>query len=373
MRQSRLNGGTGQLIIAVSGALLLASVDASRAQAQTPTMLQVLEPLKLAYAPEIQAELGLDPRQVQSVDSDLEAVGLRLWQLRDLPSGAVGERELSLGRELRAGIERLLRPGQLARFDQLLLRSEGWRNLQLPSIVEKLQLDQRQRQSYQEFVSMMDKLPDKSPQSMSRHEFEWIQTTLTEPQRQKLRQLLGRPFDFSRLTIREVKAPELREVEEWINSPPLSLARLRGKVVVVNFWTFGCINCLHNLPHYRSWYASFPPDQVVQIGIHTPETAGEHDLTRLRQAVREKSLAYPVAVDNQRANWTAWGNDVWPAVYLVDKQGYVRYWWYGELNWQGATGEQQMRSRIQQLLAEPSPVLTTNRGPGTVASVPGAN
>ncbi len=342
---------------ALGCALLLAAIAANSGQAETTLVAQARVPLKLAYAPEIQVELGLEPVQVQALDSGLESVSLKLWQLRDLPQETVGEPVAALSQQLRTELARVLHPAQLVRFDQLLLRSEGWQNAQLPSLVDKLQLDARQRQSYTEFLSMSGKLTDRSFQNLSRREAQWIQTTLSAAQRQKLGQLLGRSFDFSRATIREAKAPEFREVDAWLNSPPLSLRNLRGKVVVLNFWTFGCINCAHNLPHYRSWQASFPQDQVVEVGMHTPETAQEQDLGRLRQVVREKGLTYAIAADNHRANWAAWGNNVWPAVYLVDKQGYVRYWWYGELNWQGATGEQQMRGRIRQLLAESGPLV----------------
>ena len=303
---------------------LLASLVAGQVRAEKATTIQARAPLKLIRAPEVQAELGLDAEQVQAIASALEQVDLPLWQLRDLPAEKAGESAQRLSQLLRANLERLLRPGQLARFDQLLLRSAGWHTLQLPSVVGKLQLEPRQQQSYEEFLAAVEKLPNQSFESLARRESAWIGTTLTGAQRQRLNQLLGKPFDFSRATIREVKAPELRGVEAWINSPALSLASLLGKVVVVNFWTFGCINCVHNLPHYKQWYASLPRDRVVQIGIHTPETSGEHDLNRLRRAVQEQGLAYPIAVDNQRTNWTAWGNNIWPSVYLIDKQGYVR-------------------------------------------------
>ena len=88
--------------------------------------------------------------------------------------------------------------------------------------------------------------------------------------------------------------------------------------------------------------------------MHTPETKVERDLERVRQKVKQNGMAYPVAVDNARASWNAWSNRVWPSVYLIDKKGRVRYWWYGELNWEGAEGEKIMRQRIEELLAEPA-------------------
>lgn len=347
--------------LAFACALLLG---AGRLGAETPILVQARAPLKLIRAPQIQAELGLDAQQVQALETGLERVDLPLWQMRDVPDEAAREPARGLSRQLRVEIERVLRPSQLARFDQLVLRSAAGQGLLLPLVVDQLQLEDPQQRRYAQFLTSVENLPDKSVQSLAFYESNWIQAELTPRQQRQLQQMMGKPFNFSRLTLREVKAPELRDVETWINSPPLALANLRGKVVLVEFWTFACINCIHNLPHYRNWYASLPRDRVVQIGIHTPETAAEHDLERVRQAVREKGLAYPIAVDNQRANWVAWGNNVWPSLYLVDKQGYVRYWWYGELNWQGATGDQQMLGKIYQLLAEPAtPTLFSNRVP----------
>ena len=88
------------------------------------------------------------------------------------------------------------------------------------------------------------------------------------------------------------------------------------------------------------------------IGIHTPETARERSVENLRAKTRELGIEYPVAFDQQAANWRAWGNSMWPSVYLVDRQSRVRAWWYGELNWQGARGEETVRKKIAELLAE---------------------
>lgn len=88
------------------------------------------------------------------------------------------------------------------------------------------------------------------------------------------------------------------------------------------------------------------------IGVHTPESEGERELEKVRAKVEQAEFEFPVVVDNDRRIWNVWGNSMWPSVYLIDKTGYLRYWWYGELNWQGAKGEQIMRSRIEELLAE---------------------
>ena len=86
--------------------------------------------------------------------------------------------------------------------------------------------------------------------------------------------------------------------------------------------------------------------------MHTPETSREHEIENLERDARDNGLTFPILVDNEKRNWDAWGNSMWPSVYLVDKQGYIRYWWYGELNWQGAEGEKLLRRRIEELIAE---------------------
>jgi peroxiredoxin len=130
------------------------------------------------------------------------------------------------------------------------------------------------------------------------------------------------------------------------------LADLRGKVVILNFYTFGCGNCIHNYPAYKRWHEAYRGTDVVILGIHTPETAGERSIDAVRRKAAENGLAWPILVDNEQANWKAWSNNVWPSVYLIDKRGNIRSWWYGELNWQQARGEELMRGYIDRLLAE---------------------
>jgi peroxiredoxin len=90
----------------------------------------------------------------------------------------------------------------------------------------------------------------------------------------------------------------------------------------------------------------------MMIGIHTPESQAEQVVENVRRNAREQNLDFPILIDTQKKNWQAWGNTIWPSLYLIDKRGYVRAWWYGELNWQGAEGEKIMRARIEELLAE---------------------
>jgi thiol-disulfide isomerase/thioredoxin len=150
----------------------------------------------------------------------------------------------------------------------------------------------------------------------------------------------------------KIAAPALQGIDEWINSKPLSLKDLKGKVVVVHFWTFGCINCIHNYPSYKGWHKDFADKGVVVIGIHTPETRAEKKIDIIRKMVKDNGMKYPIAVDGSAKTWQAWGNRYWPSVYLIDKKGNGRYRWDGELNWKGQKGESIMRKKIEELLAD---------------------
>lgn len=140
--------------------------------------------------------------------------------------------------------------------------------------------------------------------------------------------------------------PDLDGATAWLNSPPLPAASLRGKVVLVDFWTYSCINCLRTLPYLKAWYAKYHDEGLEVIGVHTPEFAFEKRLENVRQAIATFGVSYPVAVDNDYALWRAFANRYWPAHYLIDASGNIRYEHFGE-------GDYDVTERaIQQLLVE---------------------
>jgi thiol-disulfide isomerase/thioredoxin len=150
----------------------------------------------------------------------------------------------------------------------------------------------------------------------------------------------------------ERKAPELAGIAQWSNSAGLTVAGQQGKVLVVHFWAFSCINCKRNLPKYNQWRKDFPESKVQIIGVHTPETADEADLNNVASQVKKLGIKYPVAADNQGATWKAYENQMWPTVYVIDKQGRIRYRWQGELEYKKAGGDRIVRAKIKELLAE---------------------
>ena len=124
--------------------------------------------------------------------------------------------------------------------------------------------------------------------------------------------------------------PELDGATGWLNSEPLSPAALRGRVVVVNFWTLTCINWLRTEPYVRAWSQAYREDGLVVIGVHTPEFGFEHDIDLVSRATNDRSIEYPVAADNNYAVWDAFDNHYWPALYFVDSEGVIRDQHFGE-------------------------------------------
>jgi thiol-disulfide isomerase/thioredoxin len=127
-----------------------------------------------------------------------------------------------------------------------------------------------------------------------------------------------------------VHMPSLGGATGWLNSEPLGPAELRGRVVLVNFWTLTCINWLRQEPYVRAWSQAYRDDGLVVIGVHTPEFSFEHDIDGVRQATVERAIDYPVAVDNDYEVWSAFANHYWPALYFVDRDGVIRDQHFGE-------------------------------------------
>jgi thiol-disulfide isomerase/thioredoxin len=144
----------------------------------------------------------------------------------------------------------------------------------------------------------------------------------------------------------EGRAPSFRDATAWLNSPPLTTDELRGTVVLVDFWTYTCINWLRTLPYIRAWAEKYQDHDLVVIGVHTPEFPFEHDIENVRRAVKDMRVEYPVAVDNDYAVWSAYSNHYWPALYFVDAQGRIRQHQFGEGDYEEA------ERLIQQLLVE---------------------
>jgi thiol-disulfide isomerase/thioredoxin len=142
-------------------------------------------------------------------------------------------------------------------------------------------------------------------------------------------------------------APEISG-QSWLNSGPVALAELKGKVVLVEFWTFGCYNCRNVEPYVKAWHQKYVDKGLVVIGVHAPEFGYERVVANVQRYVREHAIQYPVAIDNDFNTWKRYNNRYWPAMYLIDKRGIIRYLRVGE------GGYQQTEQQIRALLEEPN-------------------
>jgi thiol-disulfide isomerase/thioredoxin len=142
-------------------------------------------------------------------------------------------------------------------------------------------------------------------------------------------------------------APEISG-QSWLNSKPLALAELKGKVVLLEFWTFGCYNCRNVEPHVKAWHQKYADKGLVVIGVHAPEFSYERVIANVQRYVRDHAILYPIAIDNDFITWNRYKNRYWPALYLIDKRGIIRYTRVGE------GGYARTDQAIQALLGEPS-------------------
>jgi thiol-disulfide isomerase/thioredoxin len=126
------------------------------------------------------------------------------------------------------------------------------------------------------------------------------------------------------------KAPDFVEISAWINSPPLNLSQLKGRVVLVDFWTYSCINCIREIPYLNAWYAKYGRDGLTVVGVHTPEFQFERNYSNVLAAVKSLGIKYPVALDNNYSTWNVYGNEYWPSEYVIDQNGMIRHTQIGE-------------------------------------------
>jgi len=152
-------------------------------------------------------------------------------------------------------------------------------------------------------------------------------------------------------SVRNDPAPEFVGIDSWLNSPPLTIASLRGKVVLVDFWTYSCVNCVRTFPGLRALYSRYHGIGFEIVGVHAPEFSFEKQVANVRAAIQENDLAWPVALDNRMDTWTAFQNHCWPHVYLIDARGRIRFDHVGE------GGDDLIQTRIRTLLAENHAVL----------------
>jgi peroxiredoxin len=313
------------------------------------------------------AELRLSDDDIKRVQGVVDRVDGDWWRSRIMQDVERIATIDELTRQLKTELKTILSPESYERLEQLERQALGTRMFLLPSVADKLGLspvtvDKIAKIADQTDASVRD-LAKQSQDGGTADEIEQKRKTLVEQERtsivgllttgqkERISTLTGEPFNFTSVTRTLPRAPELQSSpEQWLQGKPTTLAELRGRVVIVHFYAFQCINCQRNLPHYAAWHRDYADKGLTVIGIQTPETPAERDVAKVAAAITQEGIEYPVLMDADSINWQEWGTTMWPSVYLIDRDGYLRTWWQGELNWQGNPGEQKMRAQIEQLL-----------------------
>lgn len=325
----------------------------------------------LIHEPAVERELRLSPVASRELRRLLDELDARFFPLRNRPPEEAAQGVTETLAELTKKLESLLSVAQSQRLAQIRMQQEGTAALLRPGLASLLEYTPQQKEKLEQVISDMlantraleqraslgePREPlEKQYAALKHDEWKAVAGILSPAQKAIWQRSRGREFDLTKLGHPRFKAPEFVDSGEWLNSKtPLTLDGLAGKVVVLHFYAFGCINCMRNVPTYVDWQERFRGKDVVIIGIHTPETAAEQDSATVKEKADEAGFAFPVLIDREKANWNAWGNSMWPSVYLVDKHGYLRHYWPGELKWQGATGDQWMQDNIEALLSEPA-------------------
>lgn len=365
---TRLEAGVKTRI--VIAALLLAILSASNGSAaDRPAAMDSW--WVLLHEPAAVEELKLTPEQQASYQALIDELDLRYFPLRNKSADEATSGSIQIVRDARTRLKDVLKPEQRQRLLSLVLWRSGTSAMFDEEIEPRLRLTESQRKRIQEIqtevATAVAKLEKQANEGKPREPLEKafvdlktdeqkrILSLLRPEQRSTWKSLYGEPFDLKQLGKAIYKTPALIDTGEWINSTGLKADDLDGKVVVVHFYAFGCINCIHNFPAYLDWQERYKNSDVVMVGIHTPETSAERNVDSVKSEAAEQKLRFPILVDGKNENWNAWGNSMWPSVYLIDRRGYLRRFWAGELNWQGAKGEVSMREAIDGLLAEPVP------------------
>ncbi len=322
--------------------------------------------LNLAHSVEAQREMKISEPDRQEFEDFLRGPDADWMRNRSRPEpeirAALARGEVLLAEE----VGRRFGEPALTRLRQLELQAQGSRALLRPEIVEYLGISPEQFNRLDALFARTDEAalrarqPDAvgnaalsvNAQRLRAAEGPQAEQILTHQQRNRYRAILGVKFDTTRFERVFPLVPELIDSGTWLDDRKVRLADFRGKVVLVHFYAFQCHNCQANFHIYNRWYKSLREKGVELIGIQTPETAAERDPARVSEAAHRDGFKFPVLIDLKNQNWDAWGNTMWPTVYVIDKRGYVRHWWMGELNWQGAQGDRFIERLVDRLRAE---------------------
>ncbi len=318
--------------------------------------------LALSHTPEVQQELKLTTTELVQWEMALRDLDKVWWPARILKPDEQRKIIAELEAKLIVGLKRIKNQAAVTRLRQIELQSQSARVLLRPEVIRFLRLDDSQNKKLAELFAETDKLAKAVTSADEKNVQQFATAKQSEPkmalailqtkQAERLRQALGEPLDTTKVERIYPFAPELIDSKHWTSGTTANLEALRGKVVLVHFYAFQCHNCVANFQHYKRWDETLKSKGVEVIGIQTPETESERDPDKVINAAEKEGFKFPVLIDVESKNWAAWGNTMWPTVYVIDKKGYIRFWWQGELNWQGATTDKKVEAVVEQLLKE---------------------
>lgn len=325
---------------------------------------QVLLPL--LHAPEVQQELKLSDSQIMQLEQHFAKADGPWFRARILPAQEQSEAVAKLESLTHSWLSKHASPQQRQRLQQLEYQAQSVRSLLRTDVAAAIALTDNQQQQLAQLAQESDaaqkKLSAARTSGEAIEDLEAAATRAVENERsglteilkpeqlQAISKLIGELFDTGNLKRIYPMAPEFVPVEDWLNSEPLTMQALRGQVVLVHFYAFQCHNCHANFDVYQRWHQELADQGVILIGIQTPETSAERDPEAVRAAAQQRELKFPILIDLESKNWQAYGNTMWPTVYVIDQQGYIRHWWQGELRWKGITGDQTIETIVHQLL-----------------------
>lgn len=362
--------GPRAILLSLSAVVLISVANASQPESVSKEFRPLVprQMMPLLHTPEIHQELKFSKTQVAELESLFAEIDGSWFQSRILSA----EKQLpildSIDQRVHQWLADHATKEQRARLLQIELQAQSVRMLLREDLADQIKLESSQQNRFAELAratavaqaalqtalnegASSDDLQSKAT-AAAKAEQEAVKKVLKLDQQKELAQLLGEPFELSKLNRIYPMAPEFVAVTSWVNSKPLTLKELRGKVVLVHFYAFQCHNCHANFEIYRRWHDQLRSKGVEVVGIQTPETAQEREVDAVKSAAIERKLEFPILIDLESKNWATWGNTMWPTVYVVDKNGYIRHWWQGELNWKGATADKIMENGVEKLLAE---------------------
>ncbi len=342
---------------------------------QNPELWQVVDSenllipqtlLPVIHSEEGQEDLRLTVAEKAGLIKIFEEIDGTWWRSRNLEELERRRVVADLERQLLASFSKIVPNEKVKRLQQLELQAQAIRGLLRSDVATGVKLTERQHDqllaraqatlklSQDSLDSSHEKKNDSTLQQRLAdalaNEAQRAFRDLSETQKSAYQQMLGELIDLSHASRVYPLAPEFAAGSRWLGQGPERMADLRGKVVVVHFYAFQCINCQRNFQRYTELVQRFQDRDVVMIGIQTPELPAERDPEQVRAAAEKHQFTFPVLHDVDNNNWNAWGNTMWPTVYVVDQDGYIRMWWQGELNWQGAKGDEVIANAITRLL-----------------------